>query len=639
MSLEKEKIVLLTQVGNKFGDIPESAREKIAFASDGKCYVNESLLEDNDVIQLLELFKATGDLKEVIPESSADIKARYSSNDKAMTNTSIVQKQIKGLFDRCVQMDGSDLHIMVRDTEAILKVRALGDLERIEQYNADKGNAICRTIYTTMCDVADRNFQPKRAQNARISALHLPDVLSGARVATTPTENGYYMVCRLLYKPKDKNPTLEQLGYEYFHIDDLNRLKSKTSGVTIISGPTGSGKSTTLQVVISSLISDADGKSHVITVEDPPEYVIFGWETQITQHRNSENVIISREVLDDDGNVVLNEKGEKVFSDFVSKKIKCYATQTPVSNAKGRDARSEKFNEAISAAMRLDPDVIMIGEVRDSSSASAAIQAALTGHQVFTTIHANSALTIFSRLLDIGAKKELACDAAVIVGLIAQRLIKKLCVHCSVDIMNNLPEIEKDEKKLETFKRLLVAFGWYAKYEDVKNIENINDLLNNSKSENKIDLSGVRTRNPSGCEKCGNKGIAGRSVVAEIIMTDDTYMELAAQDKKAELRNYWMGKLRGVDMLMHGLLKVKKCISDPFELEKELGYIELYHSTDLPYLFKLLRDTEFYNCEKLLSDGLYATDYKDKFPDLFNNYVEPPPVIEIKKPGRKKKGE
>lgn len=623
MSIEDRDIILLTQVGQKYGYIPESAREKIALYSDGKCYVNEYLInEDNDVMNLIELFRNSNEFDELIPESSADIKARYSANNKGALNTSIMQKAIKSLFERCVQTGASDLHIMVRDNEAIVKVRSNGDLDRVEMFTAEKGNSYCRTIYTTMCDVADKNFQPKRAQGARISANHLPDVLSGARVATTPTENGYYMVCRLLYKPKDKNPTLEQLGYESFHIDYLNRLKAKTSGVTIISGPTGSGKSTTLQVVISGLITDADGKTHVITVEDPPEYTIFGWESSSSSHTDSTGQLIEREVRDIDGNLVYNEDGSVKKDSVINKYIKCFATQTPVANVKTAEQKTAAFNSAISAAMRLDPDVIMIGEVRDASSATAALQASMTGHQVFTTIHANNANTIFSRLIDIGAKKELACDADVICGLIAQRLVKKLCNSCSIDIKDYYPEIEKNEKKLETFKRLLVAIGQYKTYEEIANEKSIEKLTANLKSSSNedliSDLTGVRVLNPKGCPECNHRGIKGRSVVAEIILTDDKYMELVLEEKKAGLKDYWMKNLKGVDMIMHGLLKVKKGISDPFELEKELGYIELYPSIDKQHFVDLLNDCEYKIGVELAKENKNIKDYLVKFPDLAN---------------------
>ncbi len=588
-----EKVSIITNIyGDNGGEqLPLNLKDKLCLMTDGKCYVNNAFLDDNDVVQLLSLWKESNLLKELIYESSAEIKARYDLKDKTILNTSLVQKEIKDLFSYCVSKDASDVHIMVRDNECIIKVRSLGDLHRVHDLSHEKGNSICRTIYTTMCDSADKNFQPKKAQGARISALFLPDQLSGARVATTPTENGYYMVCRLLYKPKDKNPTLKQLGYEDFHVEDLEKLAAKTSGVTIISGPTGSGKSTTLQVVISDIITQAEGKSHVITVEDPPEYTIFGWEP-------AKQTIIS-------------ESQEEI----TDKKIKCYATQTPVMNVKDSAQKAEKFNLAISAAMRLDPEIIMIGEVRDAASAGAALQAAMTGHQVFTTVHANNALTIFPRLIDIGAKKELACDADVVCGLIAQRLTKKLCPHCCKSLLDNMDEFLKRQGAIATLKRLLVSFGAYKNYEEIKHINDVNVMLEAIKD---VDLSGVRIRNPDGCTNCNFNGLSGRSVVAEIIMTDQKYMELILQDKKAELKKYWYKDLKGIDMQMHGLIKVKQGLADPIEMERELGQFDLHEDIHFDFFYKLLNSYELPTLERMLENGFYIQDFKNKYPSYFN---------------------
>lgn len=599
---EKSTATIVTNIyGQKGGDnLPQNLKDKLCLMTDGKCYVNNAFLDDNDVVQLLSLWKESGLLKELISESSAEIKARYEAKDRTLLNTSLVQKEIKDIFNYCVSQNASDLHIMVRDNECIIKARSLGDLSRLSNLSHEKGNSICRTIYTTMCNSADKNFQPKKAQGARINSIFLPDQLSGARVATTPTDNGYYMVCRLLYKPKDKNPTLEQLGYEPFHIDSLESLSAKTSGVTVISGPTGSGKSTTLQVVISSLITAAEGKSHVITVEDPPEYTIFGWEPE-------KQTIVTQNTGDISQNNIDTQE--------ISRKIKCYATQTPVTNVKDAAAKAEKFNAAISAAMRLDPEVIMIGEVRDAASAGAALQAAMTGHQVFTTVHANNALTIFPRLIDIGAKKELACDADVVCGLIAQRLVKKLCPHCSKILIENLDEFVSRTNGLQTLKRLLVAFGYYKTIEEIKHINDPHFLIKDKTSE--IDLTGIRMRNEKGCIECNFNGLTGRSVVAEIIMTDQRYMELILQDKKAELKKYWYKDLKGVDMNMHGLIKVKQGYADPIETERDLGYIELNRDINHEYFYELLKSYEKSTCERMISGGFNASDFVSKFPDLF----------------------
>jgi type II secretory ATPase GspE/PulE/Tfp pilus assembly ATPase PilB-like protein len=561
MSLDLQSLTpenkIASGTGGKYA-VPERIHPYIALElPSGRCFLNPEYKNDADVVQVLSLWRAANLIQGVVIESSsAELVEKYSKVEKNNNNsTSTLQREIKEMFTVAATNNASDIHIMVRDNESLIKTRILGDLERTREFSSEHGNAICRTIYATMCDVADKNFQPRTAQNGRVRQLHLPSILTGVRIATTPTENGYYMVCRLLYKADDKDDRLAVLGYDDFHIKQLEELKAKKSGVIIISGPTGSGKSTTLQKLISASISENNGTIHVITVEDPPEYTIAG-----------------EEIVD---KVVVNEFGQKIN---IKKSIKSFATQTPVTNAKGREKRSEKFNDAIAAALRLDPDVIMIGEVRDSASAEAALRASMTGHQVFTTIHANKALTIFPRLFDIGAKKELACDAAIVTGLIAQRLVKQLCTFCAVPLVGN--ESLLNDKGVSTIARLRIAFG-----------------ATNQLCLDMVSLSGVRLRNHNGCNRC-KKGIGGRTVVAEIIITDDKFMELSAEDKKSELRKYWMTELQGIDMLMHAVIKIKMGICDPLDIEKELGFIRFCKEVDWEYYLNLLTNSVDFNSRK-----------------------------------------
>src|SRR5690606_21821495 len=152
-------------------------------------------------------------------------------------------------------------------------------------------------------------------------------------------------------------------------VNMIKRMRALPMGINIIAGPTGSGKSTTLQRCLSTLIRERRREISVFTVEDPPEYVIDG------------------------------------------------AQQMPVTNANTADERKAQFTKAINASLRSDPDVIMIGEIRDSSSAKLAFEAAMTGHQVWTTVHATDGLTIVSRLKDIGVEAYKLFDSTVVTGL------------------------------------------------------------------------------------------------------------------------------------------------------------------------------------------------------------------------------
>lgn len=543
-----ESNVITSKEHEKIGSkLPDRIRDMMAIIlkrdKDGREFgeliINNEYEKDPDVSQALAFFEECGYISKRTIATSAEIKELYNKNDKSVSTISSIQKEIREFFINAASVGCSDMHITVRDNiGTIVQNRRLSDLYIYKNLSYEQGNAICRTIYQTMCDVADKSFQPKRSQNGRIKESFLPESLTGVRIATTPTENGYKLVARLLYRANSTEMSLEGLGYEDFHIESFIKLEAKRSGAIIISGPTGSGKSTTLQIVISNIITESSGKLHVITVEDPPEYEISGTVNVETIKYNDKREIIGSE----------------------TKKVKSFATQIPVTDYRNDEERSAKYNGAIRQAMRLDPDIMMIGEIRDSSSGEAALRASMTGHKVYTTIHANNATTIFNRMWDLGVKKDLACDASIVTGLIAQRLVKKLCPHCCMPLLGNESNLD-----VGTYHRLKVCF-----------------------EELECDLSDVMLRNYQGCEYC-YEGIHNRTVVAEIIVCDDKLMELALSDRPSQLKTYWMQELKGIDMLMHGIIKIKRGICDPHEIEKELGFLELNRDADKVHFGQILR--------------------------------------------------
>ncbi|HLX54581.1 MAG TPA: ATPase, T2SS/T4P/T4SS family, partial [Aquella sp.] len=298
--------------------------------------------------------------------------------------------------------------------------------------------------------------------------------------------------------------------------------KSKKGGINIFAGPTGSGKSTTMSIIVGMIISDSNGRKHVITAENPVEYEIGGL---ITLQKSIDGKLVDRKVMS-------------------------YATQTPIMSGNTK-RKKEIFSEAITAMMRLDPDVIMIGEIRDGGSLKASVDASMTGHQVWTSVHATTAIGIIKRLITVsgedegGVEKELICDASIVSSLMSQRLVKKLCQHCS-------EPLEKYQQKV-----------------DPKLISRLKDIFGN-------DFAGIKLRNENGCTNCF-KGNIGRTVVAEIINTDQKFMDLILTSNY-EAEKYWLEQLNGTPMMAHGLIKVKRGIVDPLDLEDELEYIQLPES-------------------------------------------------------------
>jgi len=315
-------------------------------------------------------------------------------------STSARQSDVIRMISEAVKRKASDIHVTIFETYATISYRIHGDLYQVQEPPAEKASEMCATIYQSMCDIADPTYRPQIHQDARMK----PDFVArcglfGSRIASGPTDSGSLMVIRLLYDAGDSIPTLEQLGYLPEQIEMINVMRQQTSGINVLSGATGSGKSTTLVSVLDAIIRDSresgrdsvknsgetfEGVS-VMTIEDPPEYKIRG------------------------------------------------AKQTPLIADKSDEASIRRgWSNSIKACMRKDPDYLMIGEIRDPGSAKAAFDAAMTGHGVWTTVHVTDAVGIMMRLRGLEVETDRMLDPEIITGLINQSLVQKLCPHCSV---------------------------------------------------------------------------------------------------------------------------------------------------------------------------------------------------------------
>lgn len=491
-------------------------------------------------------------------------RVKTSDSDSNKEYSEMQTRAVK-LFQETVDSGASDLHIEVRKGKTTFRTRVNGDITPFASETMggsttteEEGMSLCRSIFNSLSAVDGNAFNQRKTQDTLV-VVNSPregEPPIRVRVATAPSEPaGFDMVMRLLVVKESSKPlSLEMLGYQKKQREMIEEAVAQGVGVTIIAGTTGSGKSTTLQNVLKTEILNKNGKIKVITVEDPPEYFIPG------------------------------------------------ATQIPVSRDADGDAK-KAFKNALKASMRMDPDVIMIGEVRDEQSAELLIEAVQTGHKVMSTIHASSALSIIGRLENLGIDKDILGDNEFISGLIYQKLFPVLCQHCAIPlkdgeipskrpiekilIENSLASEEsisrakerhpnasiiralQDEGALDLAQaeRAIKIFNEENNEEDnEKFLKRISSIAGNLE-DHTINFRG------EGCEHCKG-GIAGRTVVSEVVRPDMKLRELIGNGKSIEVFKYWRKNLGGkpaqedaYDKMLNGLLS-------PVDIEDTFGYIK-----------------------------------------------------------------
>jgi general secretion pathway protein E len=476
----------------KGGEVPisDELRAIVALLDDGRLMVSKSHVFNPHVRGFMGRLNHTKREYSVQQCDLAVIAGFYenAATAKVQSNMQITALQ---LFERAVVARASDIHIRVSSrarTQILFRIH--NDLTFIEEHTFDFGDQLCTTIFQAMADVSDATFEKMSRQDARISEKgKIPPNLDGIRIATSPQVDGYIVVLRLLYNDATKDLDLGRLGFNPIQSAAVETIKKKPTGVALIGGPTGSGKSTTLQRILSAIHVASQGRKNIITVEDPPEYPILG------------------------------------------------AVQTPVKNAESEEDRSREYQKAIKGSLRLDPDIIMASEIRDNPTGRLAIQAAMTGHQVWTTVHANSGLAIIDRLVDLGVSHLLITDPTIVTGLICQRLLKQLCPHCRRPLADHLHEFEP--RTQERFMRVL-----------------------------KVDTVFVRGE---GCDHCKNSGTLGRTVVAEVIVTDDRLMSYLRANDRTSAQEYITKELGVISMLEHAIQKINEGLVDPLQAEEVVG--------------------------------------------------------------------
>jgi type II secretory ATPase GspE/PulE/Tfp pilus assembly ATPase PilB-like protein len=414
-----------------------------------------------------------------------------------------LQTDFDGLIKAAVSNGTSDVHIEVRRNKAKIRFRKNGNLEDYKELSVSYATELAGVIYRVIAEEKDVTFQPSQPQDGVIDRQLTDQLRMRIRLATMPAyPNGFDMVMRLLpMGVTTKRQELVELGYRSMQLNDIKLSMAKPVGVIIVAGTTGSGKSTTLVTMLGKVIEDNKGNSKVITVEDPPEFELSG------------------------------------------------ATQVPVVRSKvviGRD--KNPFAASIRAAMRSDPDILMIGEVRDGDSTELLTHAVQSGHQVYTTIHASSGIGIIARLRSLGAKNETLGSQDFISGLIYQTLVQTTCESCHKNASDADLFYEKGSKSrytefLEIMQRIRHSAGGR-------------------------DISHIRFKG-EGCDKC-SQGVTGRIVVAEVIVPDHEMKSMFAVGRDIDAWHHWR-KSGGETALETGINMMMDGICDPFNVEKKLG--------------------------------------------------------------------
>jgi general secretion pathway protein E len=414
-----------------------------------------------------------------------------------------------------VSLRASDVHIRVfgsRHTRVYFRID--GQLQELTQWqmSAEDGEDLCRTIYQSLTNTARPSYVPTIGQDGQIDHPdYLARGLAAIRCKTCPHKLGHMMVLRLLYNRAHAakgslDDRLCAAGYSQDHIEMFRAMTARPKGLVLLAGETGSGKSTTLMHLLEVVHTERAG-SNILTIEDPPEYDIDG------------------------------------------------AMQIPVLTEDDSESRSEAFVRAIRDALRLDPDVIMIGEVRDPASAVLAVQAAITGHLALSTVHTNSCVDSLVRLYTlIGSSREgggvdpsmYLANPQTVAGLCYQTLVPLLCTACREPLRGNEGRLPRD---------------LYQRMKEVGLLE-----------------YPVYLRGP-GCAACQTDGarvtgIYGRTVVAETACPDGEYLAAFNKHDLVGAQEHWVKALGGRPIMAHALEKTAMGLVDPLVMEQRVGRFE-----------------------------------------------------------------
>lgn len=456
----------------------------------GKVYFDEAeriiWIENNEITRqstfityMIEIKERYGEVKVLVDKERDKLKQEkkhtFTSGEEVLTD-------LQSILTAAVRERVSDIHIEITQNSTNVFMRKNGMLKELSSYSRETGDRIAQAIFSNSQEASHVSFSEKEYQYSVIrQASFMPSDLEGIRVQRGPMFGGHFVVLRLLYKTVSKEfevvkgesfedtvkKNFSKYGYSDYTVRKLIPALRSGDGLVLISGPTGSGKSTALKIMLELVHMLYPYKS-IFTIEDPPEYKIAG------------------------------------------------AKQLPV-------PEGGSFLDVLKVAMRSDPDIIMIGELRDEKTARTALDAVITGHQVYGTIHAKDTVAILERIKRLGVEIEELVEGDKIKFICSQRLVPKVCEYCKQE----------------------------------------------------VSVNGIEGYHGTGCNKCKNTGISGRVVVEESIGIQDLK---DVNNDLNRVRDYLKDKRE--DLISKSIRLVKNGVISPIHAMAFVGYFskEEYYS-------------------------------------------------------------
>ena len=408
----------------------------------------------SNILECLEGYRGdvTQELKEVIDIQREDDGSNQKVTEAEVAEDSPIAQTVNLLLEYAIRSNASDIHIEPREQFVQVRYRIDGVLKEVNRLPKNVlGALVSRIKILSNLKIDERRIPQDGRFKIKVAGKQY-----ALRVSTLPIADGEKVVMRILDE-SNQAVTLEQLGYWGHSLAVINQALTEPNGMILVTGPTGSGKSTSLFSVLSMLNTP---EVNISTIEDPVEYKIPG------------------------------------------------VNQTQTNSKAGMT-----FASGLRALLRQDPNIIMVGEIRDGETANLGVQAALTGHLVFSTLHTNNAATCLPRLLDMGIEPFLI--ASTVKAVVGQRLVRRLCMNCRQSYVPDQTEVA------EIVRLFHLAPGQNFYYIHQLEAQAIVQKVGGETPWGTTDttIATLWQPNPNGCDECNHTGFKGRVGIYEVLGT------------------------------------------------------------------------------------------------------------------------